>query len=126
MAEFVRAQIFGTTFEITSRYRYTIPAPTPFSAQSRPALPEMIEVERANTDALVGIRTCNPWAWERLAWSGKLHLSSQKRLKDIHNREKLGLIPVQFGKGSAHRTSGGREEDYEALQHACPVQANLS
>ena len=53
MAEFVRAQIFGTTFEITSRY-------------SRP----LFSIGTAPADEALGTPTCNRWAWELLAWSG--------------------------------------------------------
>lgn len=64
MAEFVRAQIFGTTFEITSR--------------SLPLLGEKREGggmgERWNggtvVDGEIGTPTCNPWGWEPLAWCG--------------------------------------------------------
>lgn len=58
MAEFVRAQIFGTTFEITSRYRL---AGSGASA-------------RAGTeDADFGLDTpiYSRWAWARSALSGE-------------------------------------------------------
>jgi len=62
MAEFIRAQIFGTTFEITSRY-----APASF-----PAAKVLRSLQRhREVNKLPDTRTCNPWAWAPLAWSGK-------------------------------------------------------
>lgn len=63
MAEFVRAQIFGTTFEITSRY---LNPPLPHS--------RTIRGNRAiNVDAETGTPTCNLWEWELLGLFGILH-----------------------------------------------------
>ena len=54
MAEFVRAQIFGTTFEITSRCL------TP-----NPAELNLAEEGWCIVDNFLGIPTSNPWVWER-------------------------------------------------------------
>ena len=59
MAEFVRAQIFGTTFEITSRY---------FSL----ALAQVAGFVQYNIDPGIGTRTYNLWGWEPLALSGNI------------------------------------------------------
>jgi hypothetical protein len=34
--------------------------------------------------------------------------------------------PLQFRKGPAHRRIRGNQEDYEALQHTCPLQTHVS
>ena len=54
MAEFVRAQIFGTTFEITSRCL----TPTPAELN-------LAEEGWCIFDNFLDIPTSNPWAWER-------------------------------------------------------------
>lgn len=59
MAEFVRAQIFGTTFEITSRCANTS---TPHTGQ---------RVRQGTTDGRAGTPISNPWAWEPLGSYGK-------------------------------------------------------
>jgi hypothetical protein len=56
MAEFVRAQIFGTTFEITSRYVGYVAA-----------------FATAQLIAHLGTPTCNPLAWEHSDLSGTNH-----------------------------------------------------
>lgn len=55
MAEFVRAQIFGTTFEITSRF---------VALQCRPPRERPADLDRAGTP------TCNPSEWAPSASSG--------------------------------------------------------
>jgi hypothetical protein len=59
MAEFVRAQIFGTTFEITSRWGFD-------------ALGTSITTL---ADKHVGIPTYNPWGWVPSVSSGNYTLS---------------------------------------------------
>ena len=56
MAEFVRAQIFGTTFEITSR-----------CLQPRRFDP----LDRASIDLGIDTQTSSPLEWELLVWSGE-------------------------------------------------------
>jgi hypothetical protein len=63
MAEFVRAQIFGTTFEITSRYAGQ-PGAGGVSATSC--------LRWEETDFLAGTRIFNLSAWARLVWFGEL------------------------------------------------------
>ncbi|CAD6591064.1 MAG: MAPK protein hog1 [Alectoria sarmentosa] len=71
MAEFVRAQIFGTTFEITSRYL----SPTPAQCT--------IRWHRANVDAATGTPTYSLWEWEPLALFGILHSCQAVAVKKI-------------------------------------------
>lgn len=59
MAEFVRAQIFGTTFEITSRYRTAGRGSA--GARARSLL----------TDCGPDTRIYSRWAWGRSASSGE-------------------------------------------------------
>lgn len=72
MAEFVRAQIFGTTFEITSRFAM------PYSS-----IFTMGALEGAFRGMWVltwylGIRNCSRWEWVPSDWSGMLHSMSHK------------------------------------------------
>jgi p38 MAP kinase len=87
MAEFVRAQIFGTTFEITSRYAY--------------------EFGNWCWDSPIDCRSdtqiCNPWAWERLVLFGnRSHTldSEIKSLIDSHSsaKDQLTQQPVAVKK----------------------------
>jgi hypothetical protein len=34
-------------------------------------------------------------------------------------------LDIQLGEGSAHGASGGRKEDYEALQHSCACKEDI-
>lgn len=56
MAEFVRAQIFGTTFEITSR----------FVARDPEAAPRQRAKMREEGLTSADIPICSQWAWELL------------------------------------------------------------
>lgn len=64
MAEFVRAQIFGTTFEITTRYEYPV----------RPNA-RVYELNRC----LLGTPTFNRLEWVLLASSGMPHPAVMRR-----------------------------------------------
>ena len=81
MAEFVRAQIFGTTFEITSR-----------CASSR----NVAAARSKHTDGAIDILTFNRSAWEPLGLSGE-HIGCYDRCNGI-----LTTI-AQLGEGSTHR-----------------------
>jgi hypothetical protein len=61
MAEFVRAQIFGTTFEITSRFAVLE------AGEAQP----LAVCSELTLD--LGIRNCNQWEWVHSDWSGMLH-----------------------------------------------------
>ncbi len=64
MAEFVRAQIFGTCFEITSRSG-------PYPAFSFVIRPDGIAIPiDINTDSVLGMLTSNPLEWEPLVSYG--------------------------------------------------------
>jgi hypothetical protein len=105
MAEFVRAQIFGTTFEITSRY-----------GQKQPRHTRIGGAQRGLT-ATSDTRICSLWAWVPSALSGEL---SVLRRWWIYN-----LRCKQFRKGSAHRVARRNQEDHEAVQHTRSVQAHI-
>lgn len=72
MAEFVRAQIFGTTFEITSRCRQ----PRCLTRLIAPRLTLGIDTQ-----------TSSPLVWELLVWSGQclLILSTSLYAHQLHN-----------------------------------------
>lgn len=57
MAEFVRAQIFGTTFEITSRYGLDISD-------------LVLEISLLTIDRRSDTQICSLWAWGHLVWFG--------------------------------------------------------
>lgn len=63
MAEFIRAQIFGTTFEITSR----LVVPVAGIA----GIADVAHHERAVLTLPLGTRTCSPSAWAHSVWFGK-------------------------------------------------------
>jgi len=63
------------------------------------------------------IPTYNLWAWVLLVSSGMPPIKSSP----FHP-----LTSIQLRKGSAHRTSRGRQEDYEALQHSRIGKEDLS
>lgn len=92
MAEFVRAQIFGTTFEITSRYA---------GSQRRGS---------ASSLTWAGTLIFNQSAWAHLASSGIIPLLS------VWYSEGTDSF-AQLGQGSAYGTECRRKEDYETLQH---------
>lgn len=153
MAEFVRAQIFGTTFEITSRYVGSCAGGGKPPAEMREG---EYHNERTTTekemmamglcvDGLVntladdlfyhiGTRISSPWAWELSASSGMIapRLPSLLLLLFSHERGRHNeicsdmCVLVQLRKGPVDRPGGRREEDHEAVQHARPVEADVS
>jgi len=64
------------------------------------------------------IPTCNLWEWEPLVSSGMP--------SDPANLSSSAYTPTQFCEGSTHRTSRGRQEDYEAVQHTRIGKEDLS
>jgi hypothetical protein len=64
MAEFVRAQIFGTTFEITSRYDKIV---------------ARVQIHGLFTNQTPDIPICSLWAWEPLGWFGMRRNKSKEK-----------------------------------------------
>jgi hypothetical protein len=101
MAEFVRAQIFGTTFEITSRYGCDDDRLEPW------------------TDCQSGTRICSPWAWVHSGWFGEHALHPRAIDPRLTCRNlKLCKRPIDT---AARR----RQEDHEAFLHSRPGETNL-
>lgn len=99
----MRAQIFGTTFEITSRcVRCT----------------EEKRWRMMSTDAREGTLIFSLWEWELLASCGK----------DGRTDKAYGIPDAdatQLGERSTHESSCRDQEDHEAFQHAGPIKANI-
>jgi hypothetical protein len=102
MAEFVRAQIFGTTFEITSRYEYKYWETAGFP---------QLTVDQIHRSATRGHGSI----WPRLVFARRLH----------HFEEDTDRV-IQFGQGPAYPTTGRCEEDHETFLHPSAIEADLS
>lgn len=101
MAEFVRAQIFGTTFEITSRWI----VPPPMRALD-------------NADVWLDTPTCNLWEWAHSGSSGIFVTPSNICPKTL-------TVSAQFSQGSADRSGCCSQENHETLQHSCTLETNI-
>lgn len=100
MAEFVRAQIFGTTFEITSRYVIQVLA------------------RRGRTDCRSGTQISNLWEW--------VHSVSYGESAGMREANAAAYKEFQFSQGPVDRASRGGEEDYEAFLYTGLIETNIS
>ena len=99
MAEFVRAQIFGTTFEITSRFVARERSGARAAMGGADVSADTKQVHRPATCGNGRLRAC---------------LVCSKRRRLCGNT----LIAIQLCEGPAYWTGGCGEEDHEAFQHA--------
>ena len=109
MAEFVRAQIFGTTFEITSRYVGHHQRATPHALFCR------------DTEELIrctGTLIFSQLEWVLLVWFGMIN-SPATGIGAIADTD------AQLCKRSTYRTECRCQEDYEALQHSGLVEEDI-
>ena len=107
MAEFVRAQIFGTTFEITSRYN-------PPHVQVPATLFVCLTLLSAD------IPICSPLVWAPSDWCGESYAFTRS-IACLPN-----MLLAQLCQRSAHAAKCCGQEDYETFQHPGPVEADLS
>lgn len=102
MAEFVRAQIFGTTFEITSRLLN----------------PALYSRHHQILTFVSDIQTCNLLVWEPLDWSGR----------NITHAIMCYPCPdgmVQLRQRPADGSGCRCQEDYETIQYPGLVEAHI-
>lgn len=101
MAEFVRAQIFGTTFEITSRYEATIGSGSGILR---------LTVDQVHRSATRGHGSI----WSGLVMKGTFVCPEQ----EIDSF-------LQLSERSAYPTSRRCKEDHETLLYSGAIEANL-